>query len=162
MLYHRWAMGYLSQSFWRKWLYDHHSNSQSPACLSHSSHCFLSQSPVHPPHPSCSQPISWWEINGNIPHRIYSWRLAKINCVPSSNGYRWLTHWPPGRCGINFKSIIFKLNIQNRSCDTHWEITPVWMPQNLTNERSMLVQVMFGAIRPMLTHIYVTIWHKKK
>ena len=49
-----------------------------------------------------------------------------------------LTHWPLGKCGSNFKSISFKLIIQN-SCR---EITVKWIPQNLTNEKSTLVQVM--------------------
>ena len=37
---------------------------------------------------------------------------------------------------------IFKLRKLNRSLDTHFEIDPRWMPYNLTNERSTLVQVM--------------------
>ena len=45
-----------------------------------------------------------------------------------------LTHWPLG--------IIFKLIIQNSSLGAHCGIAVRWMPQNLTNEKSTLVQVM--------------------
>ena len=48
----------------------------------------------------------------------------------------------PGRCGINFKSVIFELIVQNSSLGTHHEITFRWMPHNLTNEKSVLAQVM--------------------
>ena len=50
--------------------------------------------------------------------------------------------WP----SRNFKSIIFKLIIQNSSLGTRCEIADRWMPQNLTNEKSTLVQVMVGAV----------------
>ena len=51
----------------------------------------------------------------------------------------------PGRCENNFKSKIFKLYhvyIKNSSLGTHCEIALRWMPQNLINEKSTLVQVM--------------------
>ena len=48
----------------------------------------------------------------------------------------------PGRCDNNFENIIFKLNIQTSSLSTHSEIALRWIPQNLTNEKSTLVQVM--------------------
>ena len=38
------------------------------------------------------------------------------------------------RCGSNFTSTTFKLNTQNSSLGTHTEISPRWIPQNLTNE----------------------------
>ena len=47
----------------------------------------------------------------------------------------------PGRCGSKFKSVIFE-TIQNSSLDTCCEIALKWMLQNLTNEKSTLVQVM--------------------
>ena len=48
----------------------------------------------------------------------------------------------PGRCGSNFKDITFKLVIQNCSLCTRCEVALRWMPQNLTNEKSTLVQLM--------------------
>ena len=48
----------------------------------------------------------------------------------------------PVRCSNNFKSIIFKLTIQNSTLGTHSKIILRWMPKNLTSERSTLVQVM--------------------
>ena len=48
----------------------------------------------------------------------------------------------PGRCGCNLKLVIFKLTsrvyILNISC----EIALRWMPQDLTGDKSTLVQVM--------------------
>ena len=48
----------------------------------------------------------------------------------------------PGRCGSDFKSIIFKLSIKNSSLISSCQIPLRWMPQNLTFEQSTLVQVM--------------------
>ena len=52
----------------------------------------------------------------------------------------------PGRCVSHFKSIIFKLIVQNYSLRTHFEIALSWMPQNLTNEKSTLVREWLGAV----------------
>ena len=46
-----------------------------------------------------------------------------------------------GRCGNNFKSIIFESNIKNSSRGTHYKILRMWMPENLTNEKARLFQV---------------------
>ena len=50
----------------------------------------------------------------------------------------------PGRDGSNFKTktIIFELIIHNNTLDTHWEIAPKWMLQNLTDGKSTLFQAM--------------------
>ena len=47
----------------------------------------------------------------------------------------------PGICVCNLYLVIFKLILQN-SLATHCEIALKWMPQNLTNKKSTLVQVM--------------------
>ena len=47
-----------------------------------------------------------------------------------------------GRCDNNFKSVIFKLITQNSSLGTHCDIALRRVPQNLTIEKSTLVQVM--------------------
>ena len=46
-----------------------------------------------------------------------------------------------GRCGSDFRSILFKLTFQNSSMGTH-EIALRRMPQSLTNDKSTLAQVM--------------------
>ena len=46
----------------------------------------------------------------------------------------------PLRCGSNSKRM--KLTTQNSSLGTCCEISLMWMPQNLTNEKSTLIQVM--------------------
>ena len=48
----------------------------------------------------------------------------------------------PKRCGSNFESIIFKLIRQNSNLSTRCEIPFRWIPQNLTNGKSTLVQMM--------------------
>ena len=48
----------------------------------------------------------------------------------------------PGKCGDYFKSVLFKLLIQNSSLGAHCKIVLRWMPQNLMSEKSTLVQVM--------------------
>ena len=48
----------------------------------------------------------------------------------------------PGKCSGKFKSIIFKCITQKSSLDTHCEIGLRWMLENLTNDKSTLLQVM--------------------
>ena len=75
-----------------------------------------------------------------------------------------LTLWPLGDMAGTFKSIIFKLIIQNSSLGTDCEIALKWMPMN------MLIRDKIGSVNsfmlsrneplrePMLTHTNVTIW----
>ena len=46
-----------------------------------------------------------------------------------------------GRGGSNLKSLTFKLIVQNSSLDNHCKIALKWMPENSTNEKSTLTQV---------------------
>ena len=64
----------------------------------------------------------------------------------------------PGRCGSNSKRIIFKLIVLNNSLDICCEIASRWMPRKFINDKSTLLQVMAWP-EPMLTQMYVTIWH---
>ena len=48
----------------------------------------------------------------------------------------------PERCGNKFKSMIFRLLIQNSSLDIRCEIVLMWLTQNLTHDKSTLFQVM--------------------
>ena len=63
----------------------------------------------------------------------------------------WMAHqerfcylWTPlcGKCGSNFKSMLFVLIAQNRILATHSKIALGWMPQNLTKEKAALVKAM--------------------
>ena len=65
-------------------------------------------------------------------------------------------------CGSNFKSIIFKLIIQNKSFGTCCEIAPRWMPKNyiwIMNHKSTKVQVMAWYHQAMLTDLCHLIGH---
>ena len=56
---------------------------------------------------------------------------------------RFINSLAPGWCGSNLKSMIFKVVILNSTGSLGaCEIAHRWMPQNLTNEKSTLVQVM--------------------
>ena len=47
-----------------------------------------------------------------------------------------------GRCGTNFKSVILEVIVQNSCLGACCEIAFNWMPQDLTDDKSTLVQVM--------------------
>ena len=66
----------------------------------------------------------------------------------------------PGRCGSNFKSLIFRLIIQHSSLGTCCEIALRWMPENLTNKRSTLLQVMAWC-RQAPSHYLNQCWPRK-
>ena len=75
-------------------------------------------------------------INGSV-QKKHNQRVKKLSsmflsCTP-------INSLAPGRCCSNFKSITLKLIIQK---STLGEITLSWMPQNLTNKRSTLLQIM--------------------
>ena len=56
---------------------------------------------------------------------------------------QWVNSIAPGRCSSNFKSMIFNFFIiQASNTGTRCETALRWMPLNLTNEESTLVQVM--------------------
>ena len=63
----------------------------------------------------------------------------------------------PGRCGSNFKSMIFTLIIQGSSLGIHLEIDLKWMPKNLTIEESTLFQVMTWC-RQATSHFLSQCW----
>ena len=72
--------------------------------------------------------------------RVLVWLLThKRHCIFWYDSNQ--THLPLGNMG-NCKSIIFKLTIENSTWGTHCKIAHRWIPQNITNEKSTLVQVM--------------------
>ena len=48
----------------------------------------------------------------------------------------------PGRFQFNFRKVIFKLNLVNGGWGISYKIALRWMPQDLTDDKSTLVQVM--------------------
>ena len=63
----------------------------------------------------------------------------------------------PGTCGSNFNSMMFKLIIEKRNFSTPCKIALRWMSQNLTNEKSTLVQVMVWC-RQATSHYLSQCW----
>ena len=51
----------------------------------------------------------------------------------------WLTHWPLG--DFNFRYVIFKLTLVNGGWGIAYEIALRWMPLDLSDDKSTLVQV---------------------
>ena len=78
--------------------------------------------------PHCAFSVKWvTQTHMTIPLLYF---ITKINSLA------------PGRCGKNFKNIIFKTVIWSSSWSTRYEIVRKWMSKNLTNEKSTLLQVM--------------------
>ena len=84
-----------------------------------------------------------------------SFRCVQMQICGHGNGHGWcpnivneLTHLSPGKYGDDFKSILFKLLIQNSSLGAHCKSVLRWMSQNLTSEMSTLVQVMAWCRQP--------------
>ena len=48
----------------------------------------------------------------------------------------------PGKIQFNFRKVIFKLILVNVGCGISYEFAHRWMPQDLTDDKSTLVQVM--------------------
>ena len=48
----------------------------------------------------------------------------------------------PGRFQFNFRKVIFKLTLVNGGWSISYKIALRWMPQDLTDDKSTLVQVM--------------------
>ena len=65
---------------------------------------------------------------------------------------------PLGR-GTNFKSIFFKLIMQQTSLDTRCEIALSWLPEKLTKEKSTLVEVIAWC-RQATSHYLSRCWRR--
>ena len=110
---------------------------------------------VFPGHPNASRSYGAFHNLHIIAHGAAGKTQHKTNRLPRQPPYHNeaaikqppLTRWPPGLYDCNLKSITFKLNIQKGCLGTHSEIGLTWMPLNLTNEKSTLVQVMACRLR---------------
>ena len=65
----------------------------------------------------------------------------------------------PGRFQFNFREVIFKLILVNGGRGISYEIALRWMPQDLTDCKSTLVQVMVWR-RPAPSHYLSQWWHR--
>ena len=63
----------------------------------------------------------------------------------------------PGRFQFNFRKVLFKLTLVNGGCGIFYEIALRWMPQDLTNDKSTLVQVMAWC-RQATSHYLTQCW----
>ena len=64
-----------------------------------------------------------------------------IMCI--SLAISWgLTHWPPRRFKRNFREVIFKLILVTDGWGVSYKIALRWMPLDLTDDKSTLVQLM--------------------
>ena len=84
-------------------------------------------------------------VVGVAPFSCEAWLISlfwKIMEQMKSVYYLQSTSLAGGRCGSNFKSIILNVIKSFSSLVTYCEIVLMWIPQNLTIEKSTLVQVM--------------------
>ena len=65
----------------------------------------------------------------------------------------------PGRCGSNFKSMNFRLIIGKSRLGTSYEVALWWMPENLTDDKSKLVQLMAWWCQAT-SHYLSQCWHR--
>ena len=70
----------------------------------------------------------WWRIYSSVNHNWFS--LLPLNSLP------------PGRFQFNFRWVIFKLALVNGVWGISYEIALRWMPLDLIDDKSTLVQVM--------------------
>ena len=75
---------------------------------------------------------------------------------------QWINSLAPGRGGSQFKTMNFKLVIQDNSFGAHCEIALMWMPQDLTNGKSTWLQVTAWCLQATSHYlIYVAMWCHK-
>ena len=86
-------------------------------------------------HATCSCMIILKKSNNLFWFLPFTSFLVKATLNPSIDSL------DPGRCGSYSKNTIFKLIINNSSLGIHCLIALRWMPQNVTDEKSQLVQV---------------------
>ena len=68
-----------------------------------------------------------------------------------------LTHWPPGRFQFNCRYVIFKLILLNGGWGISYGIAPRWIPLNLTDDKSTLVQLMAWCCQTT-SHYLIQCW----
>ena len=100
-----------------------------------------------------------WNLHGIISFSFKKMhlknRLPKMVAILSR--WRWVNLWIPGWCGTMFYCILLKFIIQNSSLGTRYETALRWMPQNLSDEKSILVQVMAWCCQE-LSHYLSQCW----
>ena len=89
-------------------------------------------------------------------HRNQWWPSSlAVTCVTRP---QWVNSLASERCGSNL-SIFFKLIMQNNILGTRCNIVLRWMPQDLTDDESTLVQVM-GWYRQATSHYLRQYWSR--
>ena len=68
---------------------------------------------------------------------FHLWYIPSIERI-----MHWVSSLAPGRYGSNFKSVIFKYMLQIKFMSASCGIAPRWMPQNIFDDESTLVQEM--------------------
>ena len=117
--------------------------------------------------PSDDHALSWvgpahydvhWRQQHNVGELLHCLHIA-LSTVKYLQRRKWVNSLVPGRCGNNFKSMIFKLTVQNSSWSTGWETALRIMPHNLINDKSTLVQVMaWSWCRQTTSHYLSQYW----
>ena len=85
---------------------------------------------------------SLWLSNIIWHQTSWSTLVHVIIMAPCLSGAKSLTHWPLGDFNLILESWFFKLILVNGGWDISYEIALRRMPQDLTDDKSTLVQVM--------------------
>ena len=85
--------------------------------------------------------LTHWPL-GNVRVIVSPQTGCACAATETKEKYNVLTHWPLGNVRVIDKNIIFKRAIQDSNMTTQYEIAIMWMPQNLTTEKSTLGQGM--------------------
>ena len=74
-------------------------------------------------------------------------------------GHHWLTHWSLGDVDVILNIMLFKLKSRAEFLSISCEIALRWMPQDFTDDKSTLVQVMAWC-RQATSHYLSQCWHR--
>ena len=78
--------------------------------------------------------VEWYSSKGKFTRDTsainhWNWKIKYLKFHWNFPGANELTHWPPWKCGSNFKHMIFKILIRKSSLDTFCEMAVMWMAQ---------------------------------
>ena len=110
--------------------------------------------------------IEEWYISEYI--HIYTYVSSKISPILDKDVKHKYIQWctativnslVPGRFQFNFRKVILKLTLVNGSWGVTYEIALRWTPQDLTDDKSTLVQVMAWCCQA-ISHYLSQCWPK--
>ena len=100
----------------------------------------------------------WCGIEKVPSHCLNQWWPSSLMHTPIIRP-QWVNSLGPGRFQFNFRLVTFKLILVNGGWDISYEIALKWMPLDLTDDKSTLVQVMAWC-HQATSHYLSQCWHR--